>query len=100
MGDPKRKTHFTTASSFLTRLGCIVLAVLASVSPARPQDTNCPAYPSAVRIAVDRAIDLDRQFTRPHNPRLHLAAVVPPSKNVIDEWIFGKMIEDGVDAAP
>src|SRR5687767_12267133 len=95
MGSTKRK------SFLLTRIGCMSLAALASVLPARPQDTYCPAYPRAVRMAADRALNLDRQFAgRPHHTRGHLlAAAVPPSKNVIDEWIFRKMNEDGVDAA-
>ena len=60
MGNPKRKTDAKVTRFPLTRIGCIFLAAFASVSPARPQDTNCPAYPTAVRIVADRAIDLDR----------------------------------------
>jgi hypothetical protein len=44
---------------------------------------------------------MDRQYAsarRTHSGRA--AVATPPSKNVIDDWIFKKMSDDGVDPAP
>src|SRR5262245_31064445 len=83
------------------RIPTICVVGLIALATASGQDTHCPVYPSSVRIAAERAINLDRQFARrPHSQHIGLAAVVPPSRNVVDEWIFRKMSDDGVDAAP
>jgi hypothetical protein len=65
------------------------------------QETNCPRYPVSTRTYFERTIDLDRQFaTFRKLSRGREATAVPASQNFIDDWIFGKLAGDGVDAAP
>src|SRR5258708_40355964 len=80
---------------------CILFAFLTATPAARPQDTNCPSYPTSSRIAVDRSITLDRQHSAARKARkAPSAAVVPQSNNFIDDQIFSTMAKDGVDAPP
>jgi hypothetical protein len=74
--------------------------------PALPQETNCPAYPSAARAEAQQAIELDQLFaalrkTASQRRQASGAAMAaPPSRNFIDDRIFGKMTADGVEPAP
>jgi hypothetical protein len=79
----------------------VLLFALAGLWPAQAQETNCPAYPVSTRVYAEQAINLDRQFAALGKLRpAREAAAVPPSQNFIDDWIFGKLAGDGVDAAP
>lgn len=77
---------------------CLSFIVLISVPRAHTQDPGCPAYPVSARIDAARVLDLDRQYAAARRTRA--AVVTPPSKNVIDDWTFKKMSDDGVAPAP
>src|SRR2546427_228073 len=75
--------------------------VLLAASILYAQETHCPAYPTAVRQADQQSLERDRAFARfaltdADSPR---DATVPSSNNFIDDLVFGKMRQDGVDAA-
>lgn len=77
------------------------LVLLVMLYPAHAQDPGCPAYPVSNRIDAARSIQLDREYAiRGHSHTAGAAVTTPPSKNVIDDWIFQKMVADGVDPAP
>src|SRR2546426_1525501 len=82
----------------------LILLLGSAVTLLAGQDTYCPSYPSSERAFVERARDFDLRFALygalPRNPDGSSAAVQPPAKNVIDEWIFRKMARDSVDVAP
>ncbi len=85
------------------RSGCwhAFLCVFLTAAAASAQDPGCPAYPTPVRVEAERTLDLHREFARRRT--LHpvgVAVATPPSRNVVDDWIFKKMVSDGVDAAP
>lgn len=86
--------------------GALSLVCVLAVAPASyPQDTHCPAYPASVRLEADRTLDLDRAYAASRRSRLgtaapRAAALVPPSRNFIDERIFGRLTADDIDAAP
>src|SRR5438132_202081 len=78
-----------------------VLLVLLLASFLYGQDTHCPAYPIAVRQADEESLNRDRAFaqfalTEADSGR---NAALPASSNFIDDFVFGKMRKDGVDAA-
>ncbi len=79
---------------------CFHFILLVPVLGAQSQDPSCPAYPVSARLDAARALKLDRQFgdLRRRSPRPG-AVSVPPSRNVIDDWIFKKMSDDGVAPA-
>ena len=58
-------------------------------------DPYCPAYPQADRMADQAKLRLERSTWRSE-----LNVETPPAINIIDEFIFGKMVQDGVQPAP
>src|SRR6476661_4374200 len=65
------------------------------------QDTHCPAYPSAARQADEDRLVRDAEFFRYQSlPGMKRLVAVPPSRNFIDDAVFGKMQQDAVEAAP
>jgi len=87
--------------SFSRALPCVLLGLVGAAQSGWPQGTDCPSYPVSSRIVADQAITLDRQYSASRKARKNqAAAVIPPSKNFIDDQIFGTMAADGVDAAP
>src|SRR5689334_21333397 len=79
----------------------VFLCAFLTAAAAFAQDPGCPAYPTPVRVEAERTLDLHREFARRRglNP-VGVAVATPPSRNVVDDWIFKKMVSDGVDAAP
>src|SRR4051812_29179347 len=66
------------------------------------QDTHCPAYPIAVRQSDQRILDRDRDFQEFRlgvTDRPKHALFIPPSNNFVDDLVFGKLRNAGVDAA-
>jgi len=52
------------------------------------QDTNCPAYPPAARVAAETGLRLDYDLSRYHasiGQSLEQAVSVPSSNNFIDD---------------
>ncbi len=88
---------------FLVLLGLLVLTVVPP-SSGRTQDPFCPSYPAPTRTDGERAIELDREFAAQHAVLADsddpLAVTTPASRNFIDDWIFKKMSDDGVEPAP
>jgi hypothetical protein len=65
------------------------------------QDTHCPAYPSAVRQADEDRLVREAEFLRYQSlPGMKRLVAVPASENFIDDHVFGKMQQDGVEPAP
>ena len=75
--------------------------VLLAASILYAQETHCPAYPTAVRQADQQSLERDRAFARfaLTDADSRRDATVPSSNNFIDDLVFGKMRQDGVDAA-
>jgi Protein of unknown function (DUF1553)/Protein of unknown function (DUF1549) len=66
-------------------------------------DPNCPAYPAEQRKAMAASLELQRSaqtFALAQRGRVKAASAVSDSGNLIDAYIFGKMIADGVEPAP
>ena len=89
------------SSGALRGAWCVYLSVVVFVPVGHAQDSACPAYPVSARLDAARAIKLDRQYIAGRRmPTASAALVIPPSKNVVDDWIFKKLSDDGVEAAP
>ncbi len=79
----------------------LCIAGFVAISRAQSQDPGCPAYPASARVNLARSIRADQAYLAQHRaPGRHTAVAVPPSKNAIDDWIFKKMSDDGVQPAP
>src|SRR5690349_2251797 len=65
------------------------------------QDTHCPAYPAAVRQTDTERLDRDRDFFQYqlNEADPHKRVSIPASANFIDDLVFGKLRQNGVDAA-
>src|SRR5690242_15146898 len=83
----------------MRRVSAIVLVLMVAVSGLiSAQDSYCPAYPMAVRTADLQARRADEHYWS--YAAASDRAVVPATRNVIDQWIFRKLFSDGIDAAP
>ncbi len=76
----------------------LLTAVLAA---AFASDEHCPAYPPSQRLSDQAQLKQEHAFyafskTQPKHVALQLSA----SNNFIDDYIFGKMVTDGVESAP
>lgn len=83
----------------LQLLGGIGLAALALAQ----DDPNCPAYPRAMRTEWQNSLEIDQQyqnFQRAKHGPLKPNALPSRRNSFIDHQIFGKLLADGVDAAP
>ena len=81
-------------------------AILASflVSFAFAGDDHCPGYPESQRISDRAQFQKEKAFyafsaNSGKQPK-HLALQLSASANFIDDFIFGKMVTDGVEPAP
>src|SRR2546430_2014319 len=59
-------------------------------------DTHCPAYPSSERVVTQQSLARERLLIHRNN----ISVNTPFNANLIDQYIFGKMIQDGVQPAP
>src|ERR1051325_2888938 len=59
-------------------------------------DTHCPAYPSSERVVTQQGLARERLLIHRNN----ISVNTPFNANPIDQYIFGKMIQDGVQPAP
>jgi hypothetical protein len=65
------------------------------------QDTYCPVYSRGEQIQPQRIItELRYTDYAGDQPGSKNAITLPPARNVIDEWIFRKLSQDGVEPAP
>lgn len=81
-----------------------ILAVVLSALPVAAQDTNCPAYPQAERTELNRSLELD-QLAAQYSAGVRRAkagriANAATRVNFVDNYIFDKMDQDRVVAAP
>jgi hypothetical protein len=76
----------------LVRLPLILILLTMGLAS---DDTHCPAYPPSERIAAQERLALERLVVH----RKDASVKAPPSSNFIDQYIFGKMIQDGVQPA-
>ncbi|MBZ5575483.1 MAG: DUF1553 domain-containing protein [Acidobacteriia bacterium] len=84
--------------------GVLLLAGLAGLL-LRAGDTNCPAYPYSDRVADAQHRAAERTYAHfsleaRSRPAPRTTVTVPPSVNFIDDFIFGRMAQDGVQPAP
>src|SRR2546422_9837596 len=67
-------------------------------------DDRCPAYPEAQRVSDRLQLHKERAAytftTRKSRLDLRDALQLSTSNNFIDDYIFGKMVADGVESAP
>src|SRR6266849_3447245 len=66
-------------------------------------DDHCPAYPESQRLADQAHFQKERVFyssSLDNGKQRHLALQLSASSNFIDDYIFGKMVTDGVEPAP
>src|SRR2546430_1703966 len=67
-------------------------------------DDRCPAYPESQRVSDRVQFQKERAAytfaTRKSKIEGHNALQLSTSNNFIDDYIFGKMIADGVESAP
>jgi Protein of unknown function (DUF1549)/Protein of unknown function (DUF1553) len=76
----------------------ILLSIVAATAFAA--DEHCPAYPESQRRSDQLQLKKEQAaFAFAKTQRKHVALTLSASNNFIDDYIFGKMVTDGVESA-
>ena len=94
----KSRTYFVT----LAPMRRLILMFFVLTGAFAGDDPHCPAYPETRRISDREQVEKEQAFfafSDGGKQARHTALQLSASNNFIDDYIFGKMVRDGVESA-
>src|SRR5258706_9986007 len=77
----------------------ILVSIVAATAFAA--DEHCPAYPESQRRSDQLQVQKEQAaYAFAKSQPKHVALKLSASNNFIDDYLFGKMVTDGVESAP